>query len=67
MQQENKKCEKCQQDFVILADDIPFYEKMDLPLPTMCFECRFKYLLDVFLAKLFIKPEGILVFVFFRL
>ncbi len=28
-----------------MADDIPFYEKMDLPLPAMCPTCRFKYLL----------------------
>ena len=42
---EEKKCEKCNQNFVIQTDDIPFYEKMDLPLPTMCPNCRFKYLL----------------------
>ncbi|KKP32973.1 MAG: hypothetical protein A2312_02370 [Candidatus Staskawiczbacteria bacterium RIFOXYB2_FULL_32_9] len=40
-----KQCEKCNKSFDILADDIPFYEKMDLPMPTMCPECRFKYLL----------------------
>jgi hypothetical protein len=40
-----KKCEKCNQNFSILSDDVPFYEKMDLPLPTMCPQCRFKYLL----------------------
>ena len=45
MNQETKACEKCNKDFAIQADDIPFYEKLDLPLPTMCPECRFKYLL----------------------
>jgi hypothetical protein len=45
METQNKVCEKCKNDFAILADDIPFYEKMDLPMPTMCPECRFKYLL----------------------
>ncbi|OGZ91563.1 MAG: hypothetical protein A2599_01790 [Candidatus Staskawiczbacteria bacterium RIFOXYD1_FULL_39_28] len=45
MNSENKKCEKCNQGFVIQEDDIAFYEKMDLPLPTLCPECRFKYLL----------------------
>ena len=45
MNEETKQCEKCNNDFVIEADDIPFYEKMDLPLPTMCPYCRFKYLL----------------------
>jgi hypothetical protein len=46
MEPQTKKCEKCGQDFAILADDIPFYEKMDLPLPGMCMHCRFKYLLS---------------------
>lgn len=40
-----KQCEKCHQNFIIQADDIPFYEKMDLPMPSMCPECRFKYLM----------------------
>jgi len=40
-----KNCEKCKKDFVIQSDDVPFYEKMDLPLPAMCPDCRFKYLL----------------------
>ena len=45
MNQGSKICEKCNQSFIIEPDDIPFYEKMDIPLPTMCPECRFKYLL----------------------
>jgi hypothetical protein len=45
MNQEAKLCEKCSQNFVIQADDFAMYEKMDLPLPTMCSTCRFKYLL----------------------
>ena len=40
-----RACEKCHQDFVIEVDDVPFYEKMDLPLPSMCPNCRWKYLL----------------------
>lgn len=43
--EQTKQCEKCKQNFAILADDIPFYEKMDMPLPSMCPYCRFKYLL----------------------
>jgi len=43
--EQTKKCEKCDQNFDILADDLPFYEKMDLPLPDMCPTCRWKYLL----------------------
>jgi len=45
MEPETKQCEKCNKSFIIEADDIPFYEKMDLPLPTMCPYCRWKYLL----------------------
>jgi len=45
MNQETKQCGKCGQSFVIEADDVPFYEKMDLPLPIMCPYCRFKHLL----------------------
>ena len=45
MNDQEKQCEKCQQEFAIQADDMPFYEKMDLPLPDMCPVCRWKYLL----------------------
>lgn len=45
MSQETKTCEKCNKNFEILADDVLFYEKLDLPLPTMCPYCRWKYLL----------------------
>ena len=45
MDSETKQCEKCQREFIIQADDVPFYEKMDLPLPSMCTYCRWKYLL----------------------
>jgi hypothetical protein len=45
MESQSKQCDKCNKSFVIQIDDIPFYEKMDLPLPDMCPECRIKYLL----------------------
>ncbi len=45
MQKENKKCIKCQNNFVVEADDFAFYEKLDLPSPKMCPYCRWKYLL----------------------
>ncbi|MCX6723627.1 MAG: hypothetical protein NT155_00440 [Candidatus Staskawiczbacteria bacterium] len=45
MQQETKQCEKCHKDFSILEEDSLFYEKFDLPLPSMCVYCRWKYLL----------------------
>ena len=46
MDSQTKQCEKCNKSFVIEIDDIPFYEKMDLPMPTMCPNCRWKYILS---------------------
>ncbi|MSU54738.1 MAG: hypothetical protein EXS48_02835 [Candidatus Staskawiczbacteria bacterium] len=33
-------CQNCKQDFVIEPDDFAFYEKMKVPAPTWCPECR---------------------------
>ena len=40
MQQETKQCQNCKKDFVIEPDDFAFYEKMKVPPPTWCPECR---------------------------
>ncbi|MCX6722514.1 MAG: hypothetical protein NT094_00400 [Candidatus Staskawiczbacteria bacterium] len=40
MQQEIKNCQNCKQDFVIESEDFDFYEKMKVPAPTFCPECR---------------------------
>ena len=40
MQPETKTCQNCKQDFVIEPDDFAFYEKMKVPPPTWCPECR---------------------------
>ncbi len=40
MNQETKKCQNCQTDFVIDTNDFAFYEKMNVPPPTWCPECR---------------------------
>ncbi len=40
-----RQCQNCKKDFIIEPDDFAFYEKMDLPMPIMCPECRMKYLL----------------------
>lgn len=40
MQQENKTCQNCKQEFVIEPDDSAFYERMQVPAPTFCVECR---------------------------
>src|SRR3989339_71434 len=39
---ETKNCQNCKKDFVIEPDDFAFYEKMKVPAPTFCPECRLK-------------------------
>ena len=38
---ESKKCQNCQESFIIEADDFLFYEKMKVTPPTWCSYCRF--------------------------
>lgn len=40
MQSETKNCQNCKKDFVIEPDDFSFYEKIKVPPPTFCPECR---------------------------
>jgi len=40
MQQEIKQCQNCKKDFTIEPEDFDFYEKMKVPAPTFCPECR---------------------------
>jgi len=35
-----KQCQNCKQNFVIEPDDFQFYEKMKVPAPTFCPDCR---------------------------
>lgn len=42
MQTETKQCTKCKQDFILDQDDFSFYEKMKVPVPKICPDCRFK-------------------------
>jgi hypothetical protein len=37
---ENRTCQNCKQDFTIELDDFNFYEKIKVPPPTFCPECR---------------------------
>ena len=37
---EKKICQNCKQDFVIELEDFSFYEKIKVPPPTFCSECR---------------------------
>jgi hypothetical protein len=43
---QNVICQNCKNDFTIESDDFSFYEKIKVPPPTFCPECRFirKYL-----------------------
>ncbi len=44
---ENKICQNCKNDFVIEPEDFLFYEKIKVPAPTFCPECRYiRRLLD---------------------
>ncbi len=39
---ENRICQNCKQNFTIEPDDFAFYEKIKVPPPTFCPECRLK-------------------------
>ena len=39
---ENKNCRKCNTSFVLDGNDLGFYEKMKVPSPEVCPDCRFK-------------------------
>ena len=40
MDEEKRQCQNCKKDFIIESDDFLFYEKMKVPAPTFCPECR---------------------------
>jgi len=40
MNPQNKICQNCKGDFVIESEDFNFYEKINVPPPTWCPECR---------------------------
>ncbi len=42
MKDENKNCQNCKKDFVIEPEDFDFYEKIKVPPPTFCPDCRFQ-------------------------
>lgn len=37
---ETRNCQNCQHDFNVKPDDIGFYEKMGVPVPAFCPDCR---------------------------
>ena len=40
MQNEKRQCQNCKKDFVVEQEDFNFYEKIKVPPPTWCPECR---------------------------
>lgn len=40
MKQETRQCQNCKNQFVIEPDDFGFYEKISVPPPTFCPDCR---------------------------
>ena len=40
MKSETKTCQNCKKDFIIEPEDFNFYEKIQVPPPTFCPECR---------------------------
>ncbi len=40
MNQETKICQNCKRQFVIEPEDLQFYERIEVPAPTWCPECR---------------------------
>ncbi len=40
MQSHTKQCKNCSIDFTLEADDLSFYEKIEVPAPTLCPRCR---------------------------
>jgi hypothetical protein len=39
---ENKQCQNCKKDFTIEPEDFVFYEKIKVPAPTFCPDCRYQ-------------------------
>lgn len=40
MNLETKQCQNCRNDFTVESRDFAFYEKMELPVPSWCPDCR---------------------------
>ena len=60
MKSETKICQNCKKDFIIEPDDFGFYEKMQVPPPTFCPDCRFQRRLLFRNNRVFYKTECIL-------
>lgn len=57
MEAEIKNCQNCKKDFTVESDDFNFYEKIKIPLPTFCPDCRFQRRLMFRNNRVFYKRE----------
>ncbi|MBI4094521.1 MAG: hypothetical protein HY436_01805 [Candidatus Liptonbacteria bacterium] len=48
MNSQIKVCQNCKQEFIVEPDDFAFYEKIKVPPPTFCPNCRFQRRLAFF-------------------
>ena len=66
MDNQNKICQNCKKNFIIESEDFEFYEKMKVPSPSFCPECRairrLIFFNQVFLYKKAENKEGKKVF-----
>ncbi|MFA6256863.1 MAG: hypothetical protein WCT29_00975 [Candidatus Paceibacterota bacterium] len=54
---EEKNCQNCKKNFTIEVDDFGFYEKIKVPPPTFCPECRFVRRLATMNDRFFYKRK----------
>jgi len=57
METETKICQNCKKDFTIETEDFNFYEKIKVPPPTFCPDCRFQRRLLFRNNRVFYKRE----------
>ncbi len=54
---ETRNCQNCRNDFSIEAEDFKFYEKIKVPPPTFCPDCRFQHRLLFRNNRVFYRRE----------
>lgn len=57
MDSETRNCQNCRQPFVIEPPDFDFYQKMSVPPPTFCPQCRFQRRLMFRNERVFYKRD----------
>ena len=57
MQNETRQCQNCKNNFVIEQEDFNFYEKIKVPPPTFCPECRVQRRMSFLNERTFYKRK----------